>query len=51
MPFAEGGESIGLPLCYRLLKNMGGLLSFTQETHYMMFTVCLPKDIRPHPEK
>jgi DNA-binding response OmpR family regulator len=26
MPFAEGGESIGLPLCYRMLKNMGGLL-------------------------
>jgi len=43
MPFAEGGESIGLPLCYRLLKNMGGLLSYTSEGGHMAFTVCLPK--------
>ena len=43
MPFAEGGESIGLPLCYRLLKNMGGLLSYSSEGGHMAFTVCLPK--------
>jgi two-component system sensor histidine kinase HydH len=43
MPFAEGGESIGLPLCYRLLKNMGGLLAYTSEGGHMAFTVCLPK--------
>jgi PAS domain S-box-containing protein len=43
MPFAEGGESIGLPLSYRLLKSMGGLLSFTAENNYMIFTVSLPK--------
>ncbi|UCG94093.1 MAG: PAS domain S-box protein, partial [Candidatus Aerophobus sp.] len=43
MPFADGGESIGLPLCYRLLKNMGGLLSFTSERDHMVFTVSLPK--------
>ena len=43
MPFAEGGESIGLPLCYRLLKNMGGLLSYTSEGNHMAFTVSLPK--------
>ncbi len=47
MPFAEGGESIGLPLCYRLLKNMGGLLSFTPEKDYMVFTVSLPKTVQP----
>lgn len=51
MPFAEGGESIGLPLCYRLLKNMGGLLSFTQDQDHMVFTVSLPKNIQPRPEK
>ena len=45
-PFAAGGDSIGLPLCYRLLLNMGGLLSFTQERDYMVFTVTLPKTIR-----
>ncbi len=48
MPFAEGGESIGLPLCYRLLKNMGGLLSFTSEKQHMVFTVSLPKTVAPH---
>ena len=47
MPFAEGGESIGLPLCYRLLKNMGGLLSYTSEGDYMAFTVSLPKSSPP----
>jgi PAS domain S-box-containing protein len=51
MPFAEGGESIGLPLCYRLLKNMGGLLSFTQEKNHMVFTVSLPKTLQPHLRK
>jgi nitrogen-specific signal transduction histidine kinase len=51
MPFAEGGESIGLPLCYRMLKNMGGLLSFAPEKDYMVFTVSLPKTIEPHLEK
>ena len=43
LPFDEGGQSIGLPLCYRLLKNMGGLLSFAQEEKQMVFTVSLPK--------
>ena len=47
MPFAEGGESIGLPLCYRLLKNMGGLLSYTTEKDHMAFTVSLPKASPP----
>jgi PAS domain S-box-containing protein len=48
MPFAEGGESIGLPLCYRLLRNMGGLLSYTSEIDHMVFTVSLPKSVRRH---
>ena len=50
MPFAEGGESIGLPLCYRLLKNMGGLLSVLAEKDHMVFTVSLPKTVSPHIE-
>ena len=47
MPFSEGGESIGLPLCYRLLKDMGGLLSFSAENGYTVFTVSLPKVTQP----
>jgi signal transduction histidine kinase len=46
MPFAEGGQSIGLPLCYRLLTDMGGLLSFTQEKDFMVVTVSLPKTVQ-----
>jgi two-component system sensor histidine kinase HydH len=46
MPFAEGGESIGLPLCYRMLKDMGGLLSCAPENGYLVFTVTLPKQGR-----
>ena len=44
MPFADEGESIGLPLSYRLLKDMGGLLSFAQEEDCIIFTVTLPKN-------
>jgi signal transduction histidine kinase len=47
MPFDEGGESIGLPLCYRMLRNMGGLLLFTSEKDYMVFGVSLPKTVKP----
>jgi len=43
MPFSEGGHSFGLPICYRLLKDMGGLLSFAQEKDVMVFAVTLPK--------
>lgn len=43
MPFAEGGQSIGLPLCYRLLKDLGGFLSFAQEKDYVVLTASLPK--------
>jgi PAS domain S-box-containing protein len=45
MPFAEGSQSMGIPLCYRLLKDMGGLLYFTQEKDYMVLTVSLSKKI------
>ena len=43
LPFDNGGQAFGLPLCYRLLKNMDGLLSFSQEEDHVIFTVTLPK--------
>ena len=43
MPFSEGGKSIGLPLCYRLLKEMGGVLSVAAENGFMVSSVSLPK--------
>lgn len=47
LPFEEGGRSIGLPLCYRLVKSMGGVLSFAQEKDSVTFTVSLPKHQLP----
>ncbi len=49
MPFAEGGRSLGLPLSYKLLEDMGGLLSVTQEQDFMIFTVSVPKTVQPNP--
>ncbi len=46
MPFAEGGQSIGLPLCYRLLKDMGGVLSVVAENDAMISSVSLPKILK-----
>lgn len=43
MPFDESGQVAGLPLCYRLVKYMGGALSFHSEQGFAVFTVSLPK--------
>jgi two-component system, NtrC family, sensor histidine kinase HydH len=43
LPFADGGQSIGLPLSNRLLKSMGGMLSYTHDRSAVVFTVSLPK--------
>jgi PAS domain S-box-containing protein len=47
LPFEEGGESIGLPLAYRLVKDMGGVLSFARKDSTIVFTVSLPKTAPP----
>ncbi len=45
LPFEEGEERVGLPLAHRLVKNMGGSLSFEQaEDGQAVFTVRLPLD-------
>ena len=46
LPFEEGGGNIGLSLSYRLLKNMGGVLSLTVDDDHMNFTISLPKMAR-----
>ena len=43
LPFNSSEKEIGLPLSYRLLKDIGGLLSYTQEGKERVFTVSLPK--------
>ena len=43
LPFEEGGVDIGLPLCHRLVKNMGGILTFATDTGHAVFMVTVPK--------
>ncbi|ABK15995.1 PAS domain S-box protein [Syntrophobacter fumaroxidans] len=43
LPFEEGDATGGVPLSYRLLKGMGGLLFVTQEERDTLFTVSLPR--------
>ncbi len=43
LPFDEGGQTIGLPLCYRLIRSMGGVLSFSWEEPHAVFTISLPR--------
>lgn len=47
LPFDQGGESIGLPLAYRLTKDMGGVLSCAPEDGASIFTVSLPRTAPP----
>ncbi len=42
LPFGEEGHLMGLPLSYRLIKNMGGVLSFAQRGNEITFTVTMP---------
>ena len=50
LPFSEGGRSVGLPLSHKLVKNMGGLLTCTEEDQQAVFTVTFPI-ARPSNEK
>ena len=47
LPFGDGGQSFGLPLCYRIIKNMGGILSFCQDGQHLVLNVLLPKTPQP----
>ena len=42
LPFEEGDERLGLPLAYRIVKNMGGSLTFSEHEGEAIFTVQLP---------
>ena len=44
LPFEEGDERLGLPLAYRVVKNMGGSLTFSQHGGEAFFTMQLPID-------
>ncbi len=42
LPFDAGGDTIGLPSCYRLARAMGGSLTFEQKDGRGWFTLALP---------
>jgi two-component system, NtrC family, sensor histidine kinase HydH len=42
MPFDEARQKTTLPLCSRLIRQMGGFLSFSREAQEINFTVSLP---------
>lgn len=46
LPFDEVSQNVGLPLSYRLLKDMGGLLSYSQEGQRAIFSISLLKTMR-----
>ena len=46
MPFDKDDQAIGIPASVQALRNMGGLLSFTQENQDMVYRVSHPKGIR-----
>jgi nitrogen-specific signal transduction histidine kinase len=42
MPFGEGYQGTALPLSSRLIRQMGGFLSYSQEPNDVVLTVSLP---------
>jgi signal transduction histidine kinase len=50
MPFDKGDQKMGLPYSIRVLKNMGGLLSVSQDQNDMVFEVSHPKKVLSIPE-
>ncbi len=42
MPLEDSDENMGLPLSFRILKQMGGLLSLVQEREHLVLTLSLP---------
>ena len=50
MPFGESYQGTDLPLSSRLLRQMGGFLSYSQEPNEMVFTVSLPTGFKPGSE-
>jgi PAS domain S-box-containing protein len=45
VPFGESREEISVPICFRLLRGMGGHLSMTQENESIVFAASLLKAI------
>lgn len=45
LPFGDAGQSISVPLCFRLLRDMGGDLSFKQDEDSVIFATSLLKAI------
>lgn len=51
LPFDEGGDAIGLPYCYRLLRGAGGALTFEQKDAKGVFTMSVPPNSGRAPDE
>ena len=49
LPFDESCRNLDMPVAYRLVKQMNGVLSFTAEHERAVFTVSLPKIVEAEP--
>jgi nitrogen-specific signal transduction histidine kinase len=47
MPFGEGYQGTALPLSSRLIRQMDGFLSYSQEPNDVVLTVSLPMKRKP----
>lgn len=50
IPFGENQEEISVPICFRLLRGMGGFFSLTQEDDTVVFAASLLKVLHPSAE-
>ena len=46
MPFDKDDQRMGIPASIQALRNMGGLLSFSQEKHDTVYRISHPKGVR-----
>ncbi len=46
MPFSEEDQNISVPICFRLLKGMGGSLTLRQEKDAVLFAASLLKSLQ-----
>ena len=51
LPFDEGGDTIGLPFCHRLLRTMGGSLTFEQKDNVACYVMSVQRPQRNHPDR
>ncbi len=50
LPFNEEGQSLGMAVSYRILRNMGGTFSLSRKGTEVTLSISLLKALQPHPQ-